>query len=115
MTNETLLRRAQALQQAAGRVQTTRMRYAIQKNLRATEALLEPYHETLRQIAQDYGLESFEEPPEAAQTELEALLAEDAGEPEVDTVPPGVLTREDERGTELEMEVVAGLDFMIER
>jgi len=41
------------------------------------------------------------------------LLAEDAGEPDVHTVPLETLEREDEKGTDLPMEVIAGIDWMI--
>jgi len=47
MTNQDLLSRSNALQRAAEAVQTTRMRYAVQKNLREVQALIEPYQETL--------------------------------------------------------------------
>jgi len=113
MTNQELLSRSNALQRAAEAVQTTRMRYAIQKNLREVQALIEPYQETLQQIAEEHGVENLEDPPEAFEDELEDLLAEDGGDPDVHTVPPQTLDREDEKGTDLPFEVVAGIDFMI--
>lgn len=113
MTNQELLNRSNALQRAAEAVQTTRMRYAIQKNLREVQALIEPYQQTLQQIAEEHEVESLEDPPEPFEDELEALLAEDGGEPDVHTVPPKTLDREDEKGTDLPMNVIAGLDWMI--
>jgi len=114
MTNQELLSRSQALQRAAESVQTTRMRYAIQKNLRAVQSLLEPYQDTLGQLAQEHEVENLEDPPEEFEDELEDLLAEDAGDPDVHTVPPETLDREDEKGTDLPFEVVASIDWMIE-
>jgi hypothetical protein len=113
VTNQQLLNRSQALQRAAEAVQTTRMRYAIQKNLRDVQALLEPYQDTLRQLAEEHEVESLEDPPEAFEDELEDLLMEDAGEPDVHRVPPETLDREDEKGTDLPFEVIAGIDWMI--
>jgi len=46
--------------------------------------------------------------------DLDDLLEQDAGDPDVHTVPPSTLDREDEKGTSLPMEVIAGIDFMIE-
>jgi len=114
MTNQELLNRSSALNRAAEEVQTTRMRYAIQKNLRDVQALLEPYQETLQQLAKDHEVESLEDPPEDFESELEDLLDEDAGDPDVHTVPPETLDREDEKGTDLPFEVIAGIDWMIE-
>jgi hypothetical protein len=114
MTNQELLNRSQALQRAAEAVQTTRMRYAIQKNLRDVQALLEPYQDTLQQLAEEHEVESLEDPPEAFEDELEDLLMEDAGDPDVHTVPPETLDREDEKGTDLPFEVIAGIDWMIQ-
>lgn len=113
MTNQKLLNRSNALQRVAEVVQTTRMRYAVQKNLREVQALIEPYQETLQQIAEEHGVESLEDPPEAFEQELEDLLAEDAGDLDVHTVPPQTLDREDEKGTDLPFEVIAGIDWMI--
>jgi hypothetical protein len=74
VTNQQLLNRSQALQRAAEAVQTTRMRYAIQKNLRDVQALLEPYQDTLRQLAEvTYGTLSngeFEKDPLAGTHKL---------------------------------------------
>ncbi|MCS3611011.1 hypothetical protein [Salinibacter ruber] len=113
MTNQELLNRSNALQRAAEAVQTTRMRYAIQKNLREVQALIEPYQETLEQIAEEHEVESLEDPPEGFEEEIEDLLAEDGGDPDVHTVPPQTLDREDEKGTDLPMDVIAGIDWMI--
>jgi hypothetical protein len=114
MTNQELLNRSNALQRAAEAVQTTRMRYAVQKNLREVEALLEPYQKTLKRIVEEHEVESIEDPPEEFEEELEDLLTEDAGEPGVHTVPPEVLDREDEKETDLPLNVIAGIDWMIE-
>jgi hypothetical protein len=114
MTNQELLNRSQALQRAAEAVQTTRMRYAIQKNLRDVQAILEPYRDTLQQLAEEHEVEDLEDPPEAFEDELEDLLTEDAGDPDVHSVPPETLDREDEKGTDIPFEVIAGIDFMIE-
>jgi hypothetical protein len=113
MTNQELLNRSNALQRAAESVQTTRMRYAIQKNLREVESLIEPYQETLQQIAEEHEVENLDDPPPEFEGDLEDLLAEDAGEMDVHSVPPSALTAEDERGTELPIEVISGLDWMI--
>jgi len=113
MTNQELLNRSNALQRAAEAVQTTRMRYAIQKNLREVQSLIEPYQETPQQIAEEHEVESLEDPPERFEEEIEDLLAEDGGDPDVHTVPPQTLDREDEKGTDLPMEVIAGIDWMI--
>jgi hypothetical protein len=89
------------------------MRYAVQKNLREVQALIEPYQETLKQIAEEHGLDNLQDPPESFEEELEDLLAEEGGDPDVHTVPPQTLDREDEKGTDLPMDVIAGLDWMI--
>jgi len=113
MTNQELLNRSNALQRAAEAVQTTRMRYAVQKNLREVQSLIEPYQETLEQIAEEHEVEDLEEAPDGFEEELEDLLAEDGGDPDVHTVPPQTLDREDEKGTDLPMDVIAGIDWMI--
>jgi hypothetical protein len=89
------------------------MRYAVQKNLREVQALIEPYQETLKQIAEEHRLDNLQDPPESFEEELEDLLAEEGGDPDVHTVPPQTLDREDEKGTDLPMDVIAGLDWMI--
>jgi len=117
MTNQELLNRSQALNNAAERVQTTRLRYAVQKNIRHVQQALKPYQETLNQLAEEHGVEMQGElngTPEAFDEALEDLLSEDAGEVDIHTVPPETLDREDEKGTELDMQTISALDWMIE-
>jgi len=113
MINEEALARNNALEKAADRVQTTRMRYAVQKNLREVQRLLEPYQETLQQIVEEHEVEDLQDPPEPAEEKINELLEEEAGEMEAHQVPPSVLDREDEQGTDLPMSVIAGVDWMI--
>jgi len=115
MTNSELLSRSNALQKAAERVQTTRMRYAVQKNLKAVERELEAYHDLLADLASEHDVDINGEVPndEAFREEVAGLLNEEAGDPDVHTVPPQTLDREDEKGTDLPFEVIAGIDWMI--
>jgi len=52
-------------------------------------------------------------PLEPLERPSEGRLAEDGGDPDVHKVPPKTLDREDEKGTDLPMNVIAGLDWMI--
>jgi len=115
MTNQELLNRSQVLQRAAESVQTTRMRYAVQKNMRAAERELEAYNDLLADLASEHNVDINGGVPddEEFREELTDLLQQDAGDPDVHTVPPETLDREDEKGTDLPLEVVAGIDWMI--
>jgi len=115
MTNQELLNRSQVLERAAESVQTTRMRYAVQKNMKAVERELEAYNDLLVDLASEHDVDINGEVPDdkAFREELTDLLQQEAGDPDVHTVPPRTLDREDEKGTDLPMEVIAGIDWMI--
>jgi len=128
MTNIELLNRRAALQQAANTFQTTKAKYAIQKNLGRVQSELEAYQETLQQIAEDKDPKTVEEtlnavlgqgnvPEEATEEtvqDLTELLQQDAGTIEPYTVTEKVLDKEDDKGTDVPFQIVMALDFMIE-
>jgi predicted DNA-binding protein YlxM (UPF0122 family) len=118
-----------ALRRAAEIAETTRMKYAVQKNLKRTERALEAYQEMLQDIQQDgtdpqvlqqslnallFGQEIPENASEELLQDLQELLDQDAGEIDVHTVPVHQLDKEDEKGADFPFGVVSQLDFMIE-
>jgi predicted DNA-binding protein YlxM (UPF0122 family) len=129
MTNADLLRRQMALRRAAEIAETTRMKYAIQKNLKRIERALAAYQEMLQDLQQDgtdpqvlqqylnallFGQEIPEGVDKDLIHDLQELLDQDAGEVDVHTVPVHQLDKEDDKGADFPFAVVSQIDFMIE-
>lgn len=118
MTNGELLQRHEALQRAAGHVQSVRARYAVQKTLRGVESALETYREMLAELAQEHEVDLSQgvpdDAPEPFREELGELLQMETEEPDVHTIDLGVLGTEDEKGSDIPLGVIADLDFMID-
>jgi len=119
MTNGELLQRQNALTRAVQHVQSVRARYAIQKTLRNVEGALETYSEMLQEIAVEHGVDLSgggvpNDAPDEFREELEELLQMEAEEPEVHSMPLSVLDTEDDKGSDIPLDVVASLDFMID-
>lgn len=117
MTNAQLLQRKQALERAASVVETARVRFAVQKNLRRTTEELEDYQEALSGLLKSFDVELDEglpdDRPEEFDEELDALLETEVEEPTVHEIRVEDLDGEDERGADIPLQVLAGLDFMI--
>jgi predicted DNA-binding protein YlxM (UPF0122 family) len=115
-----------ALRRAAEIAETTRMKYAVQKNLKRTERALEAYQEMLQDFEQDpqllqqclnallFGQEVPEDAGDDLLHDLQELLDQEAGEIDVHTVPVHQLDKEDEKGADFPFAVVSQIDFMIE-
>jgi predicted DNA-binding protein YlxM (UPF0122 family) len=130
LTTAEMLTRRMALQRAAQMAQTTRMKYAVQKNLKRTERSLEAYNETLQSIQAEedvdpqklqgalnallFGQEMPEDVPGGLIEDLQELLQQEAGDPDVHSVPVEQLDREDDKGADFPFQIVSSLDFMIE-
>lgn len=118
MTNGELLQRQQILQKASECVSTVRGRYALQKNLRKVEGALETYSEMLQELAQEHDVDLqgglSPDAPEAFRDDLDELLQMDTDAPDVHTIGGEVLEAEDEKGSDIPMELLAALDFMID-
>jgi hypothetical protein len=119
MTNADLLNRRAALQQAIQVVQTTKMKYAISKNLKRVIDELDPYTETLQTLLKEHEVQLTkagglpEETPDSFQREFEELLSTEAGPIEAYRISDRVFDKEDEKGSDIPFEVVAALDWMI--
>lgn len=120
MTNAQLLERQAALQAASEHVQSVRGRYALQKTLREVESALQTYRELLRELADENDVDMRElqegntaELPDAFREGVEELLQMDEDEPDVHRIPLSVLDTEDEKGSEIPLDVIARVDFMI--
>lgn len=117
MTNAQLLQRKQSLERAAQVVETARVRFAVAKNLRRTSEELEDYQEALSGLVKSFDVDLDgglpDDPPEGFEGELEALLQTEVEEPTVNEIAVADLEVEDERGADIPLQVLAGLDFMI--
>lgn len=118
MTNAELIERQQKLQQAAEHIRSVQARYAVQKTLRNVEQSLKTYREMLQELASDHDVDLGEGVPDDAPDDfvddLEELLDMEQDEPETHTMPLDVLETEDDKGSDIPLQVLAGLDFMIE-
>ena len=120
MTNETLIVRRAALQDAASAFQTVRARYAILTTLGYTQDALEGYSEMLKTLLQEHDVSLSadgglpDDAPPAFLEDLHALMAQDAGTPRVHAMPEDVLALEDKRGSDIPIDVLAQIAFMIE-
>jgi hypothetical protein len=118
MTNGELLDRQQKLQKAAEHIESVQARYAVQKTLRGVEQALETYWEMLQELAREHDIDLGEGVPDDAPQEfldeLNDLLEMEQDEPDVHSMPLEVLETEDEKGADIPLQVLAGLDFMID-
>jgi len=118
MTNAELLERQEKLQQAAEHIRSVQARYAVQKTLRGVEQALETYWEMLRELADEHDIDLQQgvpdDAPEDFVDELNDLLQMEQDEPQTHSMPLEVLETEDEKGSDIPLQVLAGLDFMID-
>lgn len=118
MTNAELLERQQVLQEAAQHLQSVQARYAIQKSLRNVEQALSTYSEMLQELSVEHGVDLSggmpDDAPDEFVDELDDLLQMEQEEPDVHALPQDVLETEDEKGSDVPIEVIGSLDFMIE-
>jgi len=118
MTNRGLLQMREALANAAEGFQSVRGRYAIQENLRAVEQALEGYYSMLRSLGAEHDVdvqskEALEGAPESFHEDLDELLSAEVNEPDLCTIEADVLQAEDARGSDISIETLSRLDFMI--
>lgn len=118
-THATLLQRQQTLAQAANVFQTVKARYAITKNAKYIESELESYRETLKELMQEHDVEPQNDgtipndAPQAFYDDANELLQTET-ECRVHTITEDTLEKEDDKDSDISVEMLMQIDWMIE-